>query len=233
MLPVALFHGKDTSVTLKGGTNAIKAPLFEYSTSVLFPFLRAHCGVEAKAVLKKRGLFPKGGGEVLVSTKAMDVLSPFNVTERGEMTKVSGIAFVCGMLPLAMAEEMAEAATKKIKWYLGSIGRKKDDLEIDIKTVREEHPTSSGSFILLTLHTSKGCMVAASAIGEKGKRAPQVGHAAAEELISEWKAGGCIDSHLQDQIIIFMALAAGKSTLRTGAYLYMKGWGNLSMSTGT
>eukprot|EP00466_Bigelowiella_natans_P014245 jgi/Bigna1/143955/aug1.82_g18663 len=75
-----------------------------------------------------------------------------------------------------------EAETKKIKWYLGSIGRKKDDLEIDIKTVREEHPTSSGSFILLTLHTSKGCMVAASAIGEKGKRAPQVGHAAAEEL---------------------------------------------------
>ena len=35
-------------------------------------------------------------------------------------------------------------------------------------------------------------------------------------LIQELKENGCVDSHIQDQLIIYMALANGDSKIRTG-----------------
>ncbi|KAJ3553579.1 hypothetical protein NM688_g3532 [Phlebia brevispora] len=54
------------------------------------------------------------------------------------------------------------------------------------------------------------------AIGKKGKKPWTVGEEAAEEILSNLREGGCVDEYLQDQIIVFLALAAGRSTIRTG-----------------
>lgn len=43
-----------------------------------------------------------------------------------------------------------------------------------------------------------------------------VGREAAEELLKALDGSGCVDEWLQDQIIIFMALAEGESVVRTG-----------------
>lgn len=39
---------------------------------------------------------------------------------------------------------------------------------------------------------------------------------AVKELFDNIDAGGCVDEYLQDQLIVFMALAAGRSTVLTG-----------------
>jgi len=39
---------------------------------------------------------------------------------------------------------------------------------------------------------------------------------AADELIASIEYGSCVDQHLQDQLIIFMALAEGTSRIKTG-----------------
>merc|ERR1719419_1727103 len=44
----------------------------------------------------------------------------------------------------------------------------------------------------------------------------ETGIKAAEELLEAVECGGCVDKYIQDQMIIFMALAAGHSTLVTG-----------------
>jgi len=53
-------------------------------------------------------------------------------------------------------------------------------------------------------------------LGSKGLRPADVGEEAAKELLRGLDAGGCVDEWLQDQIIIFMALAQGRSELRCG-----------------
>jgi RNA 3'-terminal phosphate cyclase (ATP) len=55
-----------------------------------------------------------------------------------------------------------------------------------------------------------------SALGDRAKRAETVGEEAANDLVKHFFHGGCLDEHAQDQVIIFMALAAGKSKVRVG-----------------
>eukprot|EP00486_Rosalina_sp_Unknown_P013337 CAMPEP_0201597018 /NCGR_PEP_ID=MMETSP0190_2-20130828/193593_1 /ASSEMBLY_ACC=CAM_ASM_000263 /TAXON_ID=37353 /ORGANISM="Rosalina sp." /LENGTH=512 /DNA_ID=CAMNT_0048057729 /DNA_START=57 /DNA_END=1595 /DNA_ORIENTATION=+ len=54
---------------------------------------------------------------------------------------------------------------------------------------------------------------------DKGEDYEEVGRVAARELVSDWNStkGGCTDRWLQDQLIIFMSLANGKSRFRTCA----------------
>lgn len=68
----------------------------------------------------------------------------------------------------------------------------------------------------LVAETETGCLLAGSALGEKGQSSESVGEAAAQELVRNLNHGGCVDEHLQDQLILFMALAEGGSRLRTG-----------------
>jgi len=69
---------------------------------------------------------------------------------------------------------------------------------------------------LILATTSTGCLIAGSSLGEQGKPAEKVGEEAASELIRNLDFGGCVDEYLQDQLIIFMALANGFSRLRCG-----------------
>lgn len=46
-----------------------------------------------------RGFYPKGGGEVLVTVNPIKELTPVTMTERGNITKIYGRAYVAGVLP--------------------------------------------------------------------------------------------------------------------------------------
>lgn len=91
---------------------------------------------------------------------------------------------------------------------------------VSIEVVKEDAKgvgnNGSGSGILLWAETDTGCVLGGSGLGSKGTDAAAVGRDAAEELIKAIKGGGCVDEHLQDQIIIFLALAKGRSTVKTG-----------------
>lgn len=68
----------------------------------------------------------------------------------------------------------------------------------------------------MVAETSTGCILGGSALGRREVRPEETGKRAAEELISAIKEGACVDKHTQDQIIVFMALAEGRSKIRTG-----------------
>jgi len=109
---------------------------------------------------------------------------------------------------------------------------------IAIDSVREEEEVTvgSGGGVVLWAETSGGCLIGGTAVSSKGNVPADVGRTAAAELISNLEHGGCVDEYLQvhiscfrrcpvvythvrwlqDQIIILMALAEGKSTVRTG-----------------
>ena len=52
--------------------------------------------------------------------------------------------------------------------------------------------------------------------GERGVRAEDVGAAAARALAEDLACGACVDRWAQDQLVVFMALAAGTSRLLCG-----------------
>merc|ERR1712080_521255 len=71
--------------------------------------------------------------------------------------------------------------------------------------------------IIVIAETSTGCILSGDAIGKRGKPSEQVGLAAAEALQTCIKSKACVDVHMQDQVILFMALASGKSKVKVGS----------------
>ncbi|KAF8510221.1 RNA 3'-terminal phosphate cyclase [Hysterangium stoloniferum] len=202
-----------SSLTLKGGTNAISAPQVDYTARVFLPFIQRFFRLAPQLQIKKRGYYPRGGGEVVVAVpRSRGPLCPLNLTTRGAVTSVKGKAFVAGALPIRIATAMADAAKAKI------IASDIDESIVNIEVVQEsaKDAVGNGSGIILWAETTEGCIIGGSAIGEKGTDATKTGKEAAKELVSNLAHGGCVDEYLQDQVIIFMALANGTSTLATG-----------------
>lgn len=72
-------------------------------------------------------------------------------------------------------------------------------------------------FNRLFAETDTGCILGGSALGSRGVNCQEVGMKAAEELATSIKGKYCVDSYSQDQIIILMALARGKSIIKCGS----------------
>lgn len=69
--------------------------------------------------------------------------------------------------------------------------------------------------------TTTNCILGGSALGSRNERAFDTGRKAADELLKCTNVGSCVDTHVQDQLIIFMALAPGKSRVRCSLPLTM------------
>lgn len=209
-LPCTLFAPGPITMTFKGGTNAEMAPQIDYVTLVMKPMLEKF-GVYFNCDIIRRGYYPKGGGEIVVSTKPIHQLKAVELTDRGKVTSIRGTAFVAGVLPFHIAKRMAQTASD-------IIGRQYPDVDVQIvpKQERREDAVGSGSGIIIVAETSTKCLLAGSALGKKGVQAEEVGRQAAESLLQSLNHGGCVDEHLQDQLIIFMALASGVSKVLSG-----------------
>lgn len=73
---------------------------------------------------------------------------------------------------------------------------------ICIQTVAASESAAVGSSygILLTAHSSTGCIWGASGIKEKGKEPVEVAIATCNALLNSIHSNGCVDEHLQDQV---------------------------------
>ena len=216
-LPCALFHQSPCQLVLKGGTNASMAPQYDYWEHVFWPTLQKQCNLpmnQVQAQVIRRGYFPKGGGEVHVRVQPLQTpLAPIRLTDRGQVHRIYIRSFHAGKLPRHLAEAMAKAAQKTLLEKLQTSPLP----QIDIDIVTEKQAVGSALGILTAAETTTGCLLAGSALGTPKKKAKQVGVEAAEELLSTLHDGGCVDEWMQDQLILFMALADGVSEIHTGS----------------
>ncbi|XP_022097179.1 RNA 3'-terminal phosphate cyclase-like [Acanthaster planci] len=191
-MPCMLFAAGPTQVSLKGGTNADMAPQIDYTTLVFQP-MAERFGVQFECDVKRRGYYPKGGGEIQVRTTPIPCLQPVDITDVGRVTKVEGRAFVAGVLPVKIAKSMAETATMMIQ-------RQFPRIPVHVEVVQETSAVGNGCGIIVVADTSTGCKLAGSSLGKKGVPAEQVGKDAAEMLLKNLDDGGCVDEYLQDQV---------------------------------
>jgi len=203
LLP-ALARASDRShLTLVGGTDVPFAPPFDYFQEVFLPAL-AELGPEVEATLVQRGFYPKGGGEVEVKVSPAEMIAPLSRLERGEVTHIGGRAYSLG-LPEHIVRRMREAAVNT----LSAGGFEQFDIEAEALPPGR----SEGCGIVLWAECDDGRRLGASGLGRRGKRAEEVGEEAARALLSELEAGAALDSHLADQMIVWMAIADGPSEI--------------------
>ena len=72
----------------------------------------------------------------------------------------------------------------------------------------------------LTATTSTGCRLGGSALASRELPTPAaLGRWAAGQLVRALETGAAVDEYAQDQLIIFMALASGRSRMLAGSEL--------------
>jgi RNA 3'-terminal phosphate cyclase (ATP) len=204
VIPTTAFSSIPTKISISGGTDVKWSPTIDYMRLVVLPIL-SKMGVTAQIAIKRRGHYPKGGGEVLATIEPIRRLSPLQQINMGEITKTGGISH-CVNLPIHVAERQARAAVN----YLAKADIKTVEVKIDREHLSGLGP---GSGIMLYAMFSTGSRLGSDALGEKGKPAEKVGEEAAEKLLDELRSNMCLDRHTGDMVIPYMALAEGESMI--------------------
>jgi RNA 3'-terminal phosphate cyclase (ATP) len=182
-----------SQIIARGGTNATQAPQADYTQQIFLPFLRDRFGLNPQLMIRKRGYYPKGGGEVLLQIPAFRGPIPAaTVTERGGVKSIVGKAYVAG-LPKRMAEQIRAAAVANL------VASGVDPSIIQIVAIREAPDDAVGkrSGIILWAETENGYRLGGSSTGLRGESLTSLGNCAAEELARNIAHGGCVDEYLQ------------------------------------
>jgi len=198
------------------------APSIDYLTNVALPTLRK-MGYVGEVELIRRGHYPRGGGVVRTRIEPVRKLRAIRFTEAGKVTRVAGISH-CVKLPPHIATRQAHAA----KQALLRAGYVDVDIKVESYEPAKDPYLGPGTGITLWAETRRGAILGGSCLGRPGKPAEQVGREAAESLLDQLRTGCAVDRYLTDQLILYMALAEGRSEI-TSAELTLHALTNIEL----
>ncbi|MDI9644171.1 MAG: RNA 3'-terminal phosphate cyclase [Candidatus Verstraetearchaeota archaeon] len=204
LVPILAFGDRKSVVRLRGGTDVPWSPPVDYFKNVSIPAFQK-MGVDVALELIRRGHYPRGGGEIILSVSPAVGIMPIRAVYRGEVGGIRGISH-CTNLPTHVASRQASAAERELRQY----GYRDIRITTDVGTNRLGGP---GSGITLWADTTTGIRVGADSLGSRDRRAEEVGILAARKLIAELQSGMALDSHLADMMIPLAALAEGHSEM--------------------
>lgn len=202
-------------ITIHGGTNVSKAPSFEYIDQVLFPMLQSKVGIPAVDMrLNGRG-WTQGRGDVgsvtfdITPLKPGSLLPQFSLVSRGEVTKIHVSILASG------AGTRTRIRDKVIERLLDH----HPDVEI-LFPVNEDSQHSMRLYLLLVAETSSGFRLGRDWLFDRKTGSPHAANQLVQQVVDdleqELEHGGCVDEYLQDQLVIFQALAKGKALIDSG-----------------
>ncbi|MEW6328738.1 MAG: RNA 3'-terminal phosphate cyclase [Candidatus Micrarchaeota archaeon] len=197
LLPIFCFSKGKCSARITGGTHVAWSPTAHYMEFVLLPTL-ARMGFRAKFEIKKFGWYPAGGGEVFVETEPTNSLKPFAPKERGALKRVFGVSCASNLPPHVVERQVVGA--KRVFPDAGVVCDSREAL-------------CPGSAVTICAEF-ENTVLGTSSLGAIGKRAEKVGEEAANELKKEMGSAALVDKHCGDQLLIYMALARGYSSVR-------------------
>jgi RNA 3'-terminal phosphate cyclase (GTP) len=220
ILPLC-FGNKSCTLKIKGGTCGKGAMSMEYFVEILQPHLQKFCKIETK--IKKRGYYPRGGGEVEITFYPKHRLNKFESFEiflefirekipniylinPGKLSHVFGISHASTNLQEKnVAERQAHSAEFNLK-----------SLKTPVKINSEYSLTLSPGtgMTLCAIFASKDeidennpIRIGASSLGKLRKTSEQVGKEVALTLKKELdlvSKGACVDTHLEDNLILWL-----------------------------
>jgi len=203
-------------ITFEGGaTDTFFSPTIDYFQYVFLKILdynppttssrslRARApkmGGKVEINILKRGYYPEGGAKI-EATIYPSKLKSLNLTERGKLQK---ILVISGASEFLKDKKVAERQLAGVREILGK-------LKLPIEEKVEYHPAQCPGSQICLVAEFENTVMGTDNLGKLGKRAEDVGKEAALELLKEQKSGACLDKHLADQILSYLALAPGKN----------------------
>jgi RNA 3'-terminal phosphate cyclase (ATP) len=208
--------GRASSLDLRGGTDAAAAPAADYVAAVLLPTLRRVLGVDAALRVTRRGFFPRGGGRVVLAATALPAgatLPAFSLSRAPDDAVVSlRVTAVCaGRVKAAAATAAVEAAVAA----LAGVPLTPPGTEPSTSTTVDRDAVGDGGSILAVATTRDGLIFGSDAPLTRRDDAAAVGADVGRRLAADLASGAGVDEWLQDQVVVFAALAAGTSTFTT------------------
>ena len=197
LLPALLKAESPSTVILKGGTHVPWSPPAHYLSHVFLPALAA-MGAEVEMTLERWGWYPRGGGEVRLTTRGARGLTGVQWRTPAEATAFRGLS-AAAKLP----EHVARRQAARVSARLG------EAFPVTVVPAGGQDP---GSLVFLW-----GPQAGFSALGARGKPAEQVADEAVEAYLAFGASGAAVDRHLADQMLIYLALAQGPSSFTTEA----------------
>jgi len=203
ILPPLLFAREPAHVVLRGGTDVPWSPVFAYLQEVFRPVVE-RMGASFRLQRNRAGWYPAGGGEVEAWVEPLrGPLRGIELTERGETRRLMCHSLVSERLPRHIAQRQCEGVADE----LGGLGRVES---------HEEQPPSGGPGTTCVAavqfeHGAGGF----TALGERGKKAEDVGAEAGRQLREFLQTQATVDERLADQLQLYAALAAGQSEYLT------------------
>lgn len=198
----ALFAPSPVKITFDGGaTDTFFSPTIDYFQYVFLKILEK-IGSKTEVNILRRGYYPEGGAKVEV-TVFPSKLKNLNLSERGSFKKILALSGASNVLKDKKVTERQLAGVREVLGNLKLLTEEK---------IEYYDTLCPGSQICL-IAEFENAIIGTDNLGKLGKRAEDVGGEVALELLKEQKSGGCLDKHLADQILPYMALAPGKSQI--------------------
>ncbi len=199
LTPLMIFSDKETVLEIKGGTSGLGCPSIEFLKYVTFPVLSKLGIPQPEIEIVRQGFYPKGNGLVRIKFYPVKKLKSVNLLERGKVKTIKGVS-IAGSLPKHVADRQSNTAKNTLGDY---------DVSISSTNV---NTLSLGTSITLWAECESS-ILGSDNIGKRGVPAERIGEECAKELIASIESKAALDKYMADQILLFLALADGKSEI--------------------
>jgi RNA 3'-phosphate cyclase len=195
LVPVCIHADREVELEIIGGTDVKWSPNIEYFQEVFCRNVKK-MGIEIESEILKYGFYPKGGGKVKVKIKSCQKLKSLNLIERGNVKRYDIRSIVSKSL------EKSKVAERQIE------GAKKIIPKFDCEYFEYVDAFSPGSTTHIHAHCDNS-VLGSTVLGERGEPAEKVGEETAKDLMKQINSNACLDEHMADQILPYIALAGG------------------------
>lgn len=194
VLPILLCADAPSCVTLRGGTHAAAAPVYEFFNEVFLPQLRA-MGCDVTSELKRVGFYPAGGGEVTVTCRPCAAWKRLDLMERGALIRQDAVAYGAHINPDIAQDEVACIAK----------GFTAPETSCRAEDVESPGPGNVAFARVVSEHVTE----LFSCCGGHDLSRKAVGQNVANGVRNYVRSGVPVWSYLADQLLLPMAMGAG------------------------
>ena len=200
ILPLACFAEAPVTARIAGGVFQDFAPSPFHMRHVLAALL-ARMGARVELRIVRPGYLPAGGGVIELRVEPVrGTLAPLSLPELGVVQAVHGVALASHLAERRVSERMAQVCEAE----LGAAG-----LRCSIERELDTCASHAGASLAVWASTSTGCVLGADRAGALRRTSEAIGRFVAASLLADLAAGGTVDRHAADQLVLFAALAAG------------------------
>jgi RNA 3'-phosphate cyclase len=200
LLPALITLDHPTRIIFKGGaTDTFFSPTTNYFQQVFLKIL-GKMNVRVELKIKQRGFYPEGNAWIEVQVFPSRLKS-ISLVKRKSLNR---ILILSGASESLRTKRVAERQIAGAKQILAK-------LKLPIQEGFEYHQCQSTGSHINIIAQLENTIFGSDNLGKLGKSAESVGKEAALMFLKEASSRACLDKHMADQILIYMALAKKQS----------------------